>query len=592
MRKLLLSLLAVSGLFSAYAADPVLNWAKLFDASNSEYTYAFASAADGGFLSFNSYGVKTAEDPVTYDGEKVASGSVTSTTSENKTLVIIKHNAAGEKQWVVSSKVGDFDLNLSAIEPTSDGGFVVAAKVRSTQNNGYVSPVLLDAFSTEVALESPSKYWTYNIVLFKLTAEGAISWTRELYLDELPVPNASSGSSVTSTTNSVLAFALTVDNEDNIYIGGNFRSPFIIGGEKNSHFVLQPRNLASYNGDTQQAAGGTFLVKLDKEGDYQTHLKVSGDVIRDQISGLTYNDGYVYFLGTVKGAAKDVVTFGDKSVTLENALDHLAYGRVSASTLDVDYFNYIKPFSNESGSNIVNVSNIRVIDGNLYLLGLLSGGLGVANDANSKFATATKTQQEGFLVKLNAADGTYLSGKANNGLNVGGYFDIFKSGNDLYLYGYRLNAATGVYIEQYADDNKWELVKRTSLILGGGAPATASNALFNSTTGNLIVSARGNNAFTFAGSDVTIAKPASWGSVIASFKVAETSGVQDVSAAAATTYSADKTGVIVKTSDEIDVNIYNAAGAQVASQKVAAGTSHIALPLGIYVVNGVKVIVG
>jgi hypothetical protein len=68
--------------------------------------------------------------------------------------------------------------------------------------------------------------------------------------------------------------------------------------------------------------------------------------------------------------------------------------------------------------------------------------------------------------------------------------------------------------------------------------------------------------------------------------------VNDVAAQAAAQYRADKNSVIVTTSSELEVNIYNTLGVQVASQTVAPGTTHISLPAGIYVVNNTKLVVG
>jgi hypothetical protein len=79
---------------------------------------------------------------------------------------------------------------------------------------------------------------------------------------------------------------------------------------------------------------------------------------------------------------------------------------------------------------------------------------------------------------------------------------------------------------------------------------------------------------------------------LASFNLEGKSGVSDAAAAAAVKLSADKTAVIVNAAEDTDVTIYNTAGVQVAAQKVGAGTTRIALPAGIYLVNNTKLIVG
>jgi hypothetical protein len=585
MKKFLLSAFAACSLLGAQAA-PSLNWAYLADTSNSEYTYSFTKTTDNNFVSLTQFGTKATAESLMFNDEAIGSGAVTSSTAENYNLALIKHDKNGKKVWAIYSKQGYFEGANSSVVATNDGGVLLFIKVRATENNGYVSPVLVDASGAEIEFyEFPTRNKVSNAMLVKVSAEGNVQWTRHFAMDELPVPDATE-KYADATTNALFTYGLALDSDENIYIGGNFRTPMVLTGEKNSHFILQPRNLAGYTGDTQAAAGGLFLVKLDSDGDYLGHVKVKGDLTREQISGLAYADGKIYFYGNVQGADGATLTMGDKSITMESTFDGILYGAISTD-LSVEFLRYIKPYAASNNKNSIQLKALRVIDGNIFMLGHLLGGLSAANENEARIATSG-TLQEGFVIKCDATDGSWISAKDNTGMSIGGYYDVFKSGSDLYLYGYQMNATTGVYIEKYADNNDWEMVERNALLAGGGSPTTASNCLYDSTSGNIVVSLRGNKAVTLAGSEDTLT-PSSWGSVIASFNISGNSAVAAV--AADTSYSTDKDAVIVTTAAPLAVAIYNAAGMEVANTTVAAGTTRFPLSQGVYMVNGNKLIV-
>ena len=298
----------------------------------------------------------------------------------------------------------------------------------------------------------------------------------------------------------------------------------------------------------------------------------------------------------MQGAADQVITLGGKSITLENALDGIIYGSFSAADLSVDYLGYVKPTGASDAKHTTQIKAVRAFDGNVYILGLVKGGFTTANSSDAKIATEA-TNLGGYIIKLSATDGSWVSATTKNEKSgttvvIGGYFDIFKSGSDLYALRYAMNASYGVALDKFADNDKWEDAETTYVIKTAGTPTTATGVAFDGT--NVVLSGRGNKDFSFAGSEKTIAPiDGKYGAVIASFKLdSESTGVDNVAAQAATSYSADRNSVIVKASAPVEVNVYTTAGVQVASQKVEAGTTHIALPQGIYLVNDTKVIVG
>jgi hypothetical protein len=582
MKKILLSVLTACSLFCAQAATPTLNWAYAIDTNYAnDQIGTIAKTSDNNIVTFSHFASQKDGDNLSYNGEVIAYGAVTST--EGRNLLVIKHDNDGKKVWAVYSKNGYFDAGTGSVIATPDGGVVVLAKPRaSQQTDKYVEPQLVDATGAEIDFpEFPTLNWTYNTVLIKISSEGAVQWVRQFAMDELPIAGTDK-----ATTDAVTPYGLTVDTTGNIYIAGNFRAPMVFTGEKNSHYILQPRNVTS-----STTSGGLFLVKLNSEGDFVGQVKAEGAVTREQISGLAYDNGKIYFFGNVQGTADATLTVGDKSITLENDLDGLMYGCV-AEDLTVDYLKYVKAFGSTDGKHTTQAKAIRVLDGELYLLGLVKGGFAPAGAADAQISSATTTLDR-FLIRCATADGNWTDAVAqNNSGKISGYFDVFKYNDNLYAYGYAMDSTVGVFIDQY-NGNKLELVEQQSLINGGGSPTTAAGCVLNSEKGNVVVSIRGNNEFKFSGSETTITPlDKKYGCALASFNLAGETTSAEVATSALTTYSADETAIIVTTNNDLEVNIYNVAGVQVASQKVAAGTTRISLPKGIYIVNDTKLIVG
>ncbi len=590
MKKLLLLLLAVSGFTTANAVEPALNWAKLVDTkSTQDIVCGMAAASDGNALSLSLFGTSAATDTVGFDGVLIGTGAATVSNSDVKNLLLIKHKADGSKQWAVYSKHGDYDSGACNVLGTADGGALVMIKSRGNDAATIEAPQLIDATGNEIDFpDFPTARRVYNTMLFKVNDEGNVQWVRHFAMDQLPVPNATATGATDATTNAVTPYGLTVDADGNIYIGGNFRSSMIFTGQGNSTFVLTPRNIDSYSGDVQTAAGGLFLVKLDADGNYLSHLKVSGATVRDQIAALAYADGNIYFCGNAQGAQGDKLTVGDKTVTIPNALDGILYGSVTTS-LAVNYVDYITAYGSTDNGHTTQIKNLRAIDGNVYILGLVKGGFGPSSSTSATISSAGKPL-EGFAIKLAATDGSWSSAEVN-GLSIGGYFDALRYDGKTYLFGYRINVATGVFLEEYADDSSWTLTTRHLLVTQGGVPLTSAAAALNASNGNLVISARGNKAFTLLGGQQTTA-PSGYGGLIASFNLAGQSSSASAPQVDATVISANRDGVIVNAAEATRVDIFNALGQAVVSTAVKAGVSTFSLPAGIYVANGQKVIVG
>jgi hypothetical protein len=591
MKKLLLSVIAAAGVLAVNAATPTLNWAYAIDSSYAnDQIGGIVTTTDGKVVTYSHLASQNDNDKLTYNGENI--GAPVASLTENRNLVVIKHNADGTKAWAVTSKKGYFDAGNGSIVATNDGGVLVYAKPRSWQSKAqtFDQPQLIDATGAEIDFpdfpylkgENTS---AYNSALIKISSEGTVEWVRNFETSELPFEGETK-----AATDAITPNAVTVDGDGNIFVGGNFRAATLYKGEKYSNYITLPRNATS-----SSTSGGLYLVKLNKDGEWLDQVSVSGTATRDQISSLAYADGKIYFAGNVQGAANNVIKVGDKSITLENDLDGILYGSVRADSLGVDYVGYVKAFGSTDDKHTTQIKALRLIDGNLYVLGSVKGGFGPAG-SSAAVASSETTTLDSFFIKLSAADGSWAgahtqSNTVDSKYKVSCYFDIFKNNDKLYAFGYALDSTLGVFVDELGSD--LSVAAKQSLVLGGGSPTTAAGVAFNSTTGDIVVSARGNKEFTFYGSENKIAPiDNKFGAVLASFNLEGKSGVSDATTNSVASYSADKHSVIVKASEETDVTVYNTAGVKVAAQKVAPGTTHIALPAGIYIVNNTKLIVG
>ncbi len=592
MKKSLLTLaLGVTGI-AAWCAAPTYEWSKLIDSPQTQdLTSKVVLCTDGNPVTLSQFGSRTNTDNISFDGEVIATGAYTTSNSDNANLLIIKHNATdGSRIWSVSSKEGDIIISSAGnIIGTADGGVLALLNMRSSNVTPYTSPVLVDHSGAEVEFPDwNTSVWIYNQVLVKINKDGNIEWTRTVVMDQLPGPKASSGNSVNATTNGVTPYALAQDSDGNIYIGGNYRAPMVVGGVDNGTFVLTARNVDSYNGDSQQAAGGMYLIKLDSEGYYQNHLRATGTLTRDQICNILIDGTTLYFTGNVRGNVGDELTIGGKALTIGSTFDGIMVGSVSTDLKTVNYLTYIKPYGNKSSKNAVKLRDLKLIGGSLYVVGGGTGGFGPADGAEA-MVQSTGTLEEGWMLKLNPADGAWEDA-ANNDINIGAYLGMFEYSGNIYVLGYRLNATDGVFLDEYPLSGNLERAARHTIVKGGGAP-TGYSVAFDPETTRMFAVARGNNTFTLADGSSSD-KPTSWGGVVTSCYFDKSAGVNGISDDASAFTATGEDGVlVVNSTEDVKLNVVDTKGVTVVSRDIVAGETRIPLAAGIYIANSVKVLV-
>lgn len=592
MKKSLLTIAAAAMTLSAAAATPTYSWHYLLDGPQGDMFSQVLATADGGIITYGAFGSRQESHEFLYDGEKIADGVVTTRNSDNNNLMLIKHNADGKKQWALYSKGGNFSVGDGSVTQAPDGNYIVVLKANCNQAAELGAPLIVDGTGAEITFDD----WNtsdniYQQIAVKVSNDGAVQWAKVFVMDQLPVP-ALSETSTAATINAVTPGAVAVTTDGTIWVGGNYRAPMLVTGAKNSAYILTPRNLEGYTNDVQKNAGGMYLIALDSDGNYAGHARVSGTTGRENVTALTANGDALYFAANIIGNANQTVTVAGKTATLENDLDGILLGCVKATgtgikTVAADWLTVIKAYPASDGKHTTQLKGIACDNGSLYLYGLEKGGFG-APGSSEALCASTKTQLEGFILRADAATGTINAG-VNNNASIGGYLGMVRMGADLAFYGYVLNAKTGTFLDVYADGDLSKAADRKSLVLGGGAP-TGYSCAYNATAKTLYSLTRGNNVFTFAGSEEKSAKPAGWGAILTAHKVTD-AGVDNVTANSTDVTFGTADGVITVSAPATTlVTIVNAAGQTVYSDTVS-GSANIAVAPGLYLANNVKLLV-
>lgn len=574
-------LIASIAAWSLGASAQELNWARTIDSSNSESPNSIIESADGGLLTFCTFGSRTDGSPVYYNGTQVGTGCATTANTDNYNALVMKLDSNGELLWNVYSNSGDLTVNSSNIAATGDGGAVLALKMRYA--NGYPEkyPKFTDADGSEWTLENwNTGYRVQYIVVLKIDDSGNIVWVRKIEVDTKPEELASYYTE--GTPDGVDPYAIAVDSEQNIYIAGRYRKTLIFTNASNGIVTLTPHNVVGWDGNSQDTNGDLFLVKLDSEGNYVDHITSSGIVARDQIVDMLYDNGKLYFAGNINSNdGTTVVSIDGKNIT-PTPYDDIVIGCVNVSGFTTEWISTIQAFPASNGKHTTLIKNLQIIDNELYVMGHVIGGFG-ANGSSQATIASTGTLQEGFIIKYSTADGSWLGG-AVNGKSIGGYYGAFKNGNTLYAFGYTLGS---IFLDEY-DESSWERTREIELITGGGM-CTAWSCL--SQGDNLYTFTRSNSGTsTFYNSDITT-ETQGWGNVLASWNVQGlTSAIQTVTTDGAARIYGEDGGVKIICDKTLDVTICNMAGQIVYNGKIDAGHNFISLPQGVYLINDKKVV--
>ena len=598
---LLVALAMLCGLNMA-AADGDSQWINYLDGPTASGVCPLKVAYDANSVYWlSTAGTADGNQTITYNGETLFEGSKSTTTSANHNVCLIKLNKAGEKLYTVYSNSGETWTNQNGVVPTSDGGAVIALRMRHAL--GYESEPInfVDAKGNNYAIdwECNEEEGRYNaLIVLKLDSEGVIEWDRFIDMERLEVNDQK------APVASVDLLSVVGDNEGNIYLGGRYVMPMHFPKADGTEVVITPDNMNNYNGDfTQYDNGDLFLVKLDSDGYFVKNVANKGILLKGSVQSMVWSDGALYTLSFMKGAEGETVEFGGFSLSPLPNVYNLVLSKFD-SDLNAEWMSiYTGERDTKYSANVIQNTSIFKAGDNLWIGGM---GNGIFKDPVSGVSvTSNNKSREGYLFKASAKNGQLVAANTSSSYmtktGIVGYFGAIQNpsgSGDVYTYGYDWNmAAQAPFFLRAFDSNSLEYKEDASFNLITGMTLAVFDLAYDPTEGVVYYTARSKGTPAPAGLEPS-EKAVNWKGFIGkailpeSMKVA-TSAIESVSVYEGIEISAVANGLAVTNNGaDTELSVYDVAGRQVASVPVAsASTITICLPRGLYIAGGRKLLV-
>lgn len=600
MEKVLLSLsmISVLSVTAQTLSEPKAEWANLLTGvQGADQVQSISARGTNEVYWLATNGTTSKDRQVDYGDVKLYDGAMYDGTSKNYNLTLLKTDASGKEQWCVYSEWGDFTSgNEGGVTTNSKGDVIFATTVRHTE--GYLDkPItIVDAKGNKTEIEwAVEKRWK-QLIVGSVSSDGELQWVKVYGVDN----GKAAAASTDFTADAIQCSGIAADNEDNIYICGRHYAAMTFPKADNSDVTIEAKNVSTWNGNIQTAAGCMYIVKLDKDGYFLKNLAESGDeIVQSQISQLEVNDGKIYATGLVKGYEGKSISISGKSI------DTTDWYSPIVACLDTDLnaqWVVCYPGSDFEGASTYQLMHITLTEDAIYLTGGFNGEFANPANAAESVKTITKNTREGYLVKLNRENGSWIKGVTSNSsfgdtkllIYTGSLVPASEPGK-VYVYGYDMTGSKSVYLRCYdsatleADkDHSWTLVTTT------GMPSCAAMA-YEPETSSLYISARSNKAMTPLGGEESAAITG-YTELLIGFKLPTgfASGISAIAAEGETPLMlACSKGMIFagNVSDKAQIlTVYDLSGRCVVNKEVAPGEQlNINLESGLYIVNGRKV---
>ena len=508
-------------------SDTQTRWAKQIVNSESATVQSMttqgsnmALANDGCLFIVGQAGSTSTDQNILFGDEVIAQGTNYGGNSANQGLVFSKIDADGTVTWTVATTNGEAANNESWVAATPDGGAVVFTNLRHTE--GYLSNrvALLDGkgVSHEIDWDIDSER-CYRAFVIKVDANGGIEWMRDIvannYADEETYPKWSQSSR--NIGQGIYTYALAIDNEGNIFVGGRMCATLTIGD-----VTIEPHNVSTWNGNAQTSVGNLFIVKLDAQGNYMKHLVTEGSATQENVRALQVVGNKLYMFAWIAGLAGTEFSLGGQSATPATVNASLCVALLDTD-LNVDWLKFHE--STVSGS-AWQMPTMNVIGDKIYLMGTAKFGLKIGETTYTN--TPTNKARQSWLVQLNANNGEALACTvlATGAMQMQhGFFGAYE-GQDGKLYaierGLTPSTSFGSELILYKfNPSTLEIADQAQLALGScdgqSLIAHGTNLYVMNRWGNK------NEAISFINSDLAFAYSAfTWG--VSAFQVPETAG--------------------------------------------------------------------
>ena len=583
-KKFTLLLFAILSLtMSLNAQSPLaFQWAHSVDGATTggDNVMGMCKSSDGYYYIATNFGTSTTQKAlnVWFDGEQlkgdhsVYEGSPYTGTSQNGNMLLQKVAKDGSVVWTTFTKKGDVDH--AEIAPTSDGGLIVALKCRAWVKEAGLENMLcyVDATESETNITGDQVESEYRYLIMKITKTGTIEWYRKI------TGLVKTNGEKKPTKNNIYVNGLAVDENDNIYLAGNFRTEMYLNKSDETKVTLVAKSsVDTWGGDSQNTVGDMFLAKLDSKGYYLNSVVNEGVVDCAFLDKVVYNDGKLYLDGRVKSVGNEI-TFGGVKVDASKDFQTQLLLSVNTEDLSVNYIKSLTSVANKSGRFVIQNKSAQYLNGYVYFTGLLNGSWKQESESENIVTNHDSKQLKGYVLKMNPETGKVEKATVRTDGGIGGFFGVYEGAEKLYAFGYDFSGGAIV-----APINKNTYAVETPIqVCDYGTVGNATAPIVDGE--NFIMANRGgiaratDNTVSFYGTDKKFENLNCWGSVYYSYKMSDVIS----------------TGINRPTASGIDsdaiVDVYTIGGVKVKSG-VAASNATEGLAKGIYIVNHKKVIV-
>lgn len=580
-KKFTLLLFAILSLtMSLNAQSPLaFQWAHSVDGATTggDNVMGMCKSSDGYYYIATNFGTSTTQKAlnVWFDGELLKNehgayeGSPYTGTSQNGNMLLQKVAKDGSVVWTTFTKKGDVDH--AEVTPTSDGGLIVALKCRAWVKEAGLENMLcyVDATESETNITGDQVESEYRYLIMKITKTGTIEWYRKI--TGLVKTNGENK----PTKNNIYVNGLAVDENDNIYLAGNFRTEMYLNKSDETKATLVAKSsVDTWGGDSQNTVGDMFLVKLDSKGYYLNSVVNEGVVDCAFLDKVVYNDGKLYLDGRVKSVGNEI-TFGGVTVNASKDFQTQLLLSVNTEDLSVNYIKSLTSVANKSGRFVIQNKSVQYLNGYVYFTGLLNGSWKQESESENIATNHTSAQLKGYVLKMNPETGKVEKATVRTDGGIGGFFGVYEGTKKLYAFGYGMGATDrGAIIAPI--DKETYAVETPIIVCTYGIVGNATTPIVDGE--NFVMANRGKSAASFYGTDKKFENLKNWGSVYYSYKMSDviSTGINRPTASGSD-------------SDAI-VDVYTIGGVKVKSG-VAASNATEGLAKGIYIVNHKKVIV-
>ena len=577
-KKFTLLLFAILSLtMSLNAQSPLaFQWAHSVDGATTggDNVMGMCKSSDGYYYIATNFGTSTTQKAlnVWFDGELLKNehgayeGSPYTGTSQNGNMLLQKVAKDGSVVWTTFTKKGDVDH--AQVAPTSDGGLIVALKCRAWVKEAGLENMLcyVDATESETNITGDQVESEYRYLIMKITKIGTIEWYRKI------TGLVKTNGEKKPTKNNIYVNGLAVDENDNIYLAGNFRTEMYLNKSDETKVTLVAKSsVDTWGGDSQNTVGDMFLAKLDSKGYYLNSVVNEGVVDCAFLDKVVYNDGKLYLDGRVKSVGNEI-TFGGVTVNASKDFQTQLLLSVNTEDLSVNYIKSLTSVANKSGRFVIQNKSVQYLNGYVYFTGLLNGSWQHEGESENIATNHTSAQLKGYVLKMNPETGKVEKATVRTDGGIGGFFGVYEGAEKLYAFGYDFSGGAIV-----APINKNTYAVETPIqVCDYGIVGNATTPIVDGE--NFVMANRGKSAASFYGTDKKFENLKNWGSVYYSYKMSDVIS----------------TGINRPTISGIDsdaiVDVYTIGGVKVKSG-VAASNATEGLAKGIYIVNHKKVIV-